>query len=117
MLWLVLTGRVNWNTTFIIFAMIFVFTISLTFVVLIYDYQMRVVNWKNRTLSYTKLIFYGILESLIYHPFITLFSLIGYTNFLRKGATKWKSIKRRQRNKTKKDKKDRTNEAEPSPSV
>ena len=117
MIWLILSGRVNWNTTFIIFAMIFVFTISLTFVVLIYDYQMRVVNWKNRTLSYTKLIFYGILESLIYHPFITLFSLIGYTNFLRKGATKWKSIKRRQRNKTKKDKKDRTNEAEPSPSV
>ena len=103
MIWLILTGRVNWNATFVIFAMIFVFTISLAFVVLVYDYSMKVVNWKNRFVSYLKLIIFGIFESFIYHPFITAFSLIGYFNYLRKGATKWKSIKRRSRNKEKND--------------
>ena len=98
MIWLILTGRVNWNTTFVIFAMIFIFTVSLAFVVLVYDYSMKVVNWHNRFLSYLKLIIVGIFEAVIYHPFITLFSLIGYFNFVRKGATKWKSIQRRSRN-------------------
>lgn len=103
MIWLTLTGRVNWNATFVIFAMIFMFTVSLAFVVLVYDYSMKVVNWKNRFVSYLKLIIFGVLESIFYHPFITTFSLIGYFNFLRKGATKWKAIKRKQRNKNQND--------------
>lgn len=95
MVWLILSGRVNWDTTFMIFLMIFVFSISLAFVVLIFDFKVRAVKWKNRFMSYFKLILAGILEPLIYHPFITTFSLIGYFNFLRNGAAIWTSIERR----------------------
>lgn len=95
MVWLILTGRVNWNTTFVIFAMIFIFSISLSFVVLVFDFATRSVNWHNRGWSYFKLALAGILEPIIYHPFITLFSIIGYFNHLRQGAKVWKQIKRK----------------------
>ena len=95
MLWLIFSGRVNWNTTFIIFAMIFVFSISLSFVVLVFDFATRSVNWKNRGWSYFKLSLAGIFEPIIYHPFITLFSIIGYFNHLRHSTKVWKQIKRR----------------------
>ena len=95
MAWLIFTGRVNWNTTFVIFAMIFVFSISLSFVVLVFDFATRSVNWSNRAWSYFKLSLAGIFEPIIYHPFITLFSIIGYFNHLRHGAKVWKQIKRK----------------------
>lgn len=95
MFWLVFTGRVNWNTTFIIFAMIFVFSISLSFIVLVFDYATRAVNWKNRGWSYFKLALAGIFEPIIYHPFITFFSLFGYFNHIRQSSKVWKQIKRR----------------------
>lgn len=95
MLWLIFTGRVNWNTTFVIFSMIFLFSISISFVVLVFDYATRSVKWKNRPWTYFKLGLSGILEPIIYHPFITLFSIIGYFNHLRHGAKVWKQIKRR----------------------
>ena len=95
MIWLVLTGRVNWNTTFIIFAMIFLFSIALSFVVLVFDFATRSVNWHRRGWSYFKLGLAGVLEPIIYHPFITLFSIIGYFNHLRHSTKVWKQIKRR----------------------
>lgn len=95
MIWLVLTGRVNWNTTFVIFAMIFVFSISLSFIVLVFDYATRSVNWRRRGWSYFKLSLAGILEPILYHPFITLFSIIGYFNHIRHSTKVWKQIKRR----------------------
>ena len=95
MIWLVFTGRVNWNTTFIIFLMIFVFSISLSFVVLVFDFATRSVNWHRRGWSYLKLSIAGIVEPIIYHPFITLFSIIGYFNHIRHGSKVWKQIKRR----------------------
>ena len=93
--WLLFTGRVNWNTTLVIFAMIFMFSISLSFLVIIYDFAVKAVNWNNRFWAYLKLIIAGILEPIIYHPFITLFSIIGYTNFLRHGRKVWTQIKRK----------------------
>lgn len=95
MIWLVLTGRVNWNTTFVIFAMIMVFSISLSFVVLVFDYATRAVKWQRRGWSYFKLMIAGILEPIIYHPFITFFSIVGYFNHLRKGSKVWRQIRRK----------------------
>ena len=95
MIWLIFSGRVNWNTTFIIFAMIFVFSISLSFVVLVFDYATKAVKWSNRPWSYLKLMLAGILEPILYHPFITVFSIIGYFNHLRHGRKVWKQIKRK----------------------
>lgn len=95
MFWLIFTGRVNWNTSFVIFAMIFVFSISLSFMVLVFDYSTKSVKWQHPVWSYFKLMIAGILEPIIYHPFITLFSIIGYFNHLRHGNKVWHQIKRR----------------------
>lgn len=95
MIWLVFTGRVNWNTTFVIFSMIFLFSISISFVVLVFDLATNSVKWKRRGWSYFKLALAGVLEPIIYHPFITLFSIIGYFNHLRQSAKVWKQIKRK----------------------
>lgn len=95
MFWLIFSGRVNWNTTFIIFAMIFIFSISLSFVVLVFDHSTRSVKWSKKPWTYFKLSLAGILEPILYHPFITLFSMIGYFNHLRHGSKVWKQIKRK----------------------
>lgn len=95
MMWLIFTGRVNWNTTFVLFAMIFVFSISLSFVVLVFDHSTRSVKWSKKPWTYFKLSLAGILEPILYHPFITLFSMIGYFNHLRHGSKVWKQIKRK----------------------
>lgn len=105
MIWLVVIGSVNWVTAFVIFGMIYFFSISLTFLILVFDYSMKVVNWKNTFLSYLKLSFAGITEAFIYHPFITLFSIIGYWKFLRNSRAIWTSIKRKGWKKSNKDNK------------
>lgn len=94
-IWLVLIGAVNWNTAFVIFGMIYVFAISLTFLVLVYDYLVKAVKWKSAWRSYLKLIIAGITEPFIFHPLITLFSLIGYFNYFRNRGNEWKTIKRK----------------------
>ena len=95
MIWLVLINAVNWNTAFVIFGMIYFFSLSITFLVLVYDHLIRAVKWKSTWWSYTKLIIAGILEPIIYHPLITICSLIGYFNFLRNSGKVWKPMKRR----------------------
>ena len=95
MIWLIATGRVNWNTTFVIFAMIFIFSISLSFVVLVYDFFIKAVKWKSPIWSYIKLVIAGITEPIIYHPLITFFSIIGYLKFLTHSTKVWSQISRK----------------------
>ena len=94
-LWLVLVNAVNWNTAFVILGMIYAFSLSLTFLVLIYDYLTKSVKWKSTWKSYLKLTIAGILEPIIFHPIISICSMIGYFNFLRHGKKVWKSMTRK----------------------
>lgn len=105
MVWLVLVGAVNWNTAFVIFGMIYFFSVSLTFLVLVFDYSMKVVKWKNTIWSYIKLAFAGATEAFIFHPFVTVFSIIGYWNYLRNSRAIWTHIKRKGWRKTKTEEK------------
>lgn len=102
MVWLVLIGAVNWNTAFVIFGMIYFFSLSLTFLVLVFDYSMKVVKWKNTLWSYIKLAFAGATEAFIFHPFATVFAIIGYWNYLRNSRAIWTHIKRKGWKKSKK---------------
>lgn len=95
MIWLVWIGAVNWNTAFVIFGMIYFFAVSLTFLVLVFDDSMKVVKWKNTFLSHIKLAFAGMTEAFLFHPIITLFSVIGYINYLRNSAGVWTNITRK----------------------
>ena len=95
MIWLVLINAVNWNSAFVIFGMIYAFSVALTFQVLIFDFMTQAVKWKSRWKTYTKMIIGGILEPFIFHPFITFCSIIGYFNYLRNRGKEWKPIKRK----------------------
>ncbi|MCH5234232.1 MAG: glycosyltransferase family 2 protein [Muribaculaceae bacterium] len=95
MIWLVLINAVNWNTAFVIFGMIYFFSLSLTFLVLVYDFLNKTVHWKSTWKAYLKLIIAGITEPILYHPFTTVCSLIGYFNFLRNSGKVWKPIRRK----------------------
>lgn len=94
-IWLILIGAVNWNTAFVIFGMIYVFAISLTFLVLVYDYLVKAVKWKSAWRSYLKLIIAGIVEPFLFHPIITFCSIVGYFNYFRNRGKEWKTIKRK----------------------
>lgn len=95
MIWLILTGAVNWNTAFVIFGMIYVFAISLTFLVIVYDYLVKAVKWKSAWRSYLKLLIAGLTEPFLFHPIITTCSLFGYFNYFRNRGKEWKTIKRK----------------------
>ena len=94
MLWLILIGAVNWNTVFIIYMMIYGFTVSIVLIVLAFDYATKSVNWHNTPLSYLKLFLAGITEPFLFHPFITFCSAVGYFNYIRNTTAVWKTIKR-----------------------
>ena len=95
MIWLILIGGINWNTAFVIFAMIYFFSISLTFLVLVYDYMNRSVKWKNTFSSYVRMITAGVFEPFLFHPFITFCSMVGYWNYIRHSRAVWTPIKRK----------------------
>lgn len=95
MIWLVLINAVNWNSAFVIFGMIYAFSVTLSVQVMILDFLTKSVKWKSRTKTNTKLIIAGILEPFIFHPFITFCSMVGYFNFLRNRGKEWKPIKRK----------------------
>lgn len=95
MIWLILIGAVNWYTAFVIFGMIYFFAISLTFLVLIFDYSIKAVKWKNVLWSYLKLAFAGATEAFLFHPLLTCFQIVGYLNFLRNGKAIWTQITRK----------------------
>lgn len=117
MIWLILIGAVNWNTALLIFGMIYVFSVSLTFLVLIYDYLIKAVKWKSVWRSYLKLIIAGILEPFLFHPVVTTCSVIGYFNFLRHRGTEWKPIRRQGVRKKKRKKNDSSPESNPSDDI
>lgn len=113
MVWLVLIGRVNWNTAFAIFGMIYLFSVSMTFLVLVYDYSTRAVKWKSTFWSYAKLILAALTEPFLYHPYILFCSLAGYWNFLSRKTAVWTSIQRQGfRNRAKKKKTTETENVE-----
>lgn len=95
MIWLVLIDAVNWTTAWVVFGMIYAFSLSLTFLVIFYDYITKSVKWKSVWKSYLKLVVAGIFEPFFFHPFITLCSIIGYFRFATNRGKEWKPIKRK----------------------
>ncbi|MBQ9176965.1 MAG: glycosyltransferase family 2 protein [Bacteroidaceae bacterium] len=95
MIWLTLTGGVNWDTAFIIFGMIYLFTVLMAFFVIYFDYSIKAVPWHNTTRSYLKLLLAALFEPFLYHPFITYFSNVGYWRFIANTRAVWQPIKRR----------------------
>lgn len=90
--YLAFTGGVNWDTAYIIFSVMYIFCVQLSFVVIYYDYMQ---NKDHKVLSYTRLVLAAVLEPFIYHPLILLFSLRGYLRFIMKQRIVWGEMKRK----------------------
>lgn len=91
-IYLAFTGGVNWNTFWVMFACIYLFSIMLSSFVIFYDYLCGGSYNSNR--SYFRLILAGLLEPFIYHPFIVCFSLRGYINYIMNTRAVWGEMTR-----------------------
>ena len=89
-IYLALTGGVNWNTAGIIFAVMYVFCVQLSMVVIYYDYTQT----RMKGFAYLRLIVAALLEPFFYHPLIVYFSLRGYMRFIMKKSVKWGEMTR-----------------------
>lgn len=89
-IYLAFTGGVNWGTAAIIFAVMYVFCVQLSFVVIYYDYTQT----KMKGYTYLRLIVAALLEPFVYHPFIVFFSLRGYMKFITKQRIVWGEMTR-----------------------
>lgn len=89
-IYLALTGGVNWGTASIIFAVMYVFCVQLSLVVIYYDYTQT----KMKGYAYLRLIVAALLEPFVYHPLIVLFSLRGYMKFITKQRIVWGEMTR-----------------------
>lgn len=90
-IYLALTGGVNWGTAGIIFAVMYVFCVQLSFVVIYYDYTQTKMK---KFSSYLRLVVAALLEPFIYHPLIVYFSLRGYLRFIMKKSVAWGEMTR-----------------------
>ena len=95
MLWLMPMGGVNWGAALIIFGMIYLFSLFMSGALIFFDHKLKAVDWKNKLVSYLKLILAALLEPFVYHPIITVCSNIGYFRFVRHTRAVWTPIRRR----------------------
>ena len=92
-LYLAFTGGVNWGTALVIFLVVYAFCLLLSLVVVFYDYLHS--RSYQGFFSYVKLVGAALLEPFLYHPFIVVFSLIGYCRFIFKRRVAWGEMKRK----------------------
>ena len=88
-----LTGVVNWKTAVVIFFGLYAFCISLSLIVLFYDYSLG--GSFRKVKSYLWIIGAAILEPFLYHPLIVVFSIKGYCNFLLNKKAVWGEMSRK----------------------
>lgn len=92
LIFLMLTGGVNWNTFWVMTSAIYLFSMMLSIFVIYYDYLSG--GSYNSNKSYLKLLLAAFLEPILYHPFIVFFSIKGYYNYLTGQAAVWGEMTR-----------------------
>ncbi|MDR0895392.1 MAG: glycosyltransferase [Prevotellaceae bacterium] len=91
-LYLAFTNGINWHTAWLILLSVYGFCQLLTLIIIVFDYY---VGMRYSTVrEYGLLMLASLLEPFIYHPFLTFFSLKGYTNYLVAHDFKWKKMER-----------------------
>jgi len=88
---LLITDAVNWSTFFIIFGMVYLFSILMTFVLMFFDYRLQTAPWKNRKKRYLTFFWCSVIE-MLYHLMLTVFSMIGFYQYVTNKGKEWKSI-------------------------
>jgi len=91
-IFLAFTGGVNWDTFWVMFGAIFLFSVMLSSFVVFYDYMLGSSYTKSN--NYVKLILAGVLEPIVYHPLVVYSSLRGYYNYLTRKKAVWGEMTR-----------------------
>lgn len=94
LIYFTIKGGVNWQTSAIVFGMIYSFSLFMTSFVIMSDVKTNAVDWKHKKLSYLKLIYTSILEPFFYHPINTYNSIVGYWRYISNKAAVWTPIQR-----------------------
>lgn len=94
-LYLVFTDAINWQTFWLVYLLIYVTSQFISVTVCLFDYTASSAKWKRERTNYFQLLLAGALEPIIYHPLITLFSVIGYIQFVFKINMGWGVMKRK----------------------
>lgn len=100
-IYLAFTGGVNWDTFWIVFFAVYLFSLMISQFIIFYDYLLGGSYTKSR--SYWKLLIAGILEPFVYHPMVTFSSLVGYFKYITNQKATWVSMKRTGLNSKKKN--------------
>lgn len=87
LIYLVLTGGVNWQSFWVMFFAIYLFSAMLSFFIILYDYLQG--GSYNKISAYLKLILAALLEPILYHPLITFFSIKGYFQYMFNTKAVW----------------------------
>ena len=93
LLFLAFTGGVNWHTALVIFLAIYSFCITLSLVVIFYDYTLG--GSYKRFKEYLWILMAALLEPFIYHPMVVFFSLRGYWNYFIQKKAVWGKMTRK----------------------
>lgn len=96
LIYLAFTGGVNWNTFWVLFATIYVFSMMLSQFVVFYDYLLGGSYTHSR--SYWKLFLAALFEPILYHPIITFCSIRGYLNYILNTKANWGTMVRKRYN-------------------
>lgn len=98
MIYLAMTGGVNWGTFWIVLGMVYVFSVLLSIFVVIYD-QKAGGSYTN-THSYWRLFLAALVEPFTFHPFVVVSSLRGYIKYLLNTKATWGTMTRGRHKKT-----------------
>lgn len=92
LIYLIFTGGVNWDTFWIMFAAIYLFSVMLSQFIIFYDFILG--GSYNKIRNYWKLFVAGLVEPFLYHPLIVMFSLRGYFNYIIGTQAVWGAMTR-----------------------
>ena len=92
-IYLAITGGINWEMAWLIFAAIYTFSVMLSFVVIFYTYEAKCTYTSLK--SFVPLMLAALVEPFLYHPMLVFFSIKGYFNYLTGKKAVWHSIARK----------------------
>jgi biofilm PGA synthesis N-glycosyltransferase PgaC len=85
------TGEINWPVFFLLFSFVYLFSICISFIGILYE-ELSFKRYKNKQ-DLVNMYFTALLEPLIYHPLSLFWAIKGNLAFI-KGEKKWGTMKR-----------------------
>ncbi len=99
---LFLSNQINFDTFWILILYVYSLGFSVSIITVTFDLWVR--KYYRSFWQYLKLILFSALEPILYHPFIVIFTLRGYLQYLTRGEFKWGIMTRKGLSNSKKTK-------------